>query len=228
MNPEYGSLDPIVARARVIFEVDGSAGKPMPVQPMGELPPGSGSMGDKLRRLDADLRGRDLGSIGTRLERIGANAALGAAATGVDLLDAKRKFTGDKRIAGLTLREDVLNAGLEAATDTAIELGGNALVATLTREEYEYVSPFSALLGRIGLFTRIKDYINPVNVEAALRILYNIPVIGVPVEKLYVLGNTILAKAGKLGKGIQTVALVVVAAELRGANPPPPVAASTS
>jgi hypothetical protein len=136
-----------------------------------------------LHDMDTQLRGRDLGSLTKRIIRIGSYGTLSAVASGVDSIDFLLKPTLD------TLGP--LGAGLgelsEWGTDWLIRKGTNKLIQIGSGDPTaQYSTPIAEAINFPINFVPIwQDLVNGPVVESAFRILYNIPVAGVPVEKLY-------------------------------------------
>jgi len=154
-----------------------------------------------------------------RVKRIGANAGILVAATGVDLAEsyvAERliEVVFDKKIEDIkhkltqpspskdALRKQLLETkGMkmgvafveDAMSDSLYAAGMNALLRSSTGMDREYVSEASAFLSEwtnvislvfgnrpegMKFYKKSENYVNPVNVEAGVRILKDIPLVG--------------------------------------------------
>lgn len=137
-----------------------------------------------IRELDAGLRGRDLGGLSTRLLRTGiySGVALGAGIT--DAVD----FVVDGVMAPILGPFWIpIGNALEFASDWVVKSGTDYFVSQVTgRKNAQYSSAgVEAVNFAVNLVPVLQDFINGPMIESAFRILYNIPVLGVPVENAY-------------------------------------------
>lgn len=149
-----------------------------------------------VRNTDAWMRQRfglrsDGTSLGMRYARIGANAAIGTAAFGVDLIDSKagKQFLGQRvaAIRGGAPYAGAAGAALEYISDQMIEQGVEWGVQKATKDpRVHYASPLARTIYRVtSQIPVIREYLNAPTIEAAMRVGYNIPVYGAPIEALY-------------------------------------------
>lgn len=135
-----------------------------------------------LYALDAFLRQRNLGGPRERLERAAALITMGAVVEAVDLIDYAA--------------EGILPAGpvgwlvgtmLEFATDTLIAEGADRVVQRLTGEDdVEFSSPLTRTAATItAAIPPVRQFTSGPLYETGLRLAYNVPIIGVPVEWAY-------------------------------------------
>lgn len=142
---------------------------------------------------------------GDGLKRFGLNTGIFLASTGIDVVEGKvaekilhKVFKGHKESQFHAWVEK--NPGVEGAaefieewgSDSLISAGTNKLVGALTGEKHaEYVSPFSEAAGEwtntvLQVFKgdpkwrgiTVKNLVSGVNVEAALRMISEVPLIG--------------------------------------------------
>lgn len=153
-----------------------------------------------VQNIDSWMRQRfgvkDGTSLGMRFARIGANAAIGSAAFGVDLLDSQKgkKFLGgiSARVASgaasrVTSYAGAAGAALEYISDQMIEQGVEWGVQKLTENaRVSYASPLARTIYRVtSQVPVIREYLNAPTIEAAMRVGYNAPIYGAPIEALY-------------------------------------------
>lgn len=175
-----------------------------------QAPEGSGW----LRRVDAQIRGRDIGGVKERSLRIAGNAALGGGAIVADhanifverLLfprEHQSQATASSQPREMAQQSEpknpwraALDTGLELVSDDLVEIGGNWVVRQATGEkEAEYPSKLSNTLAEwttvaLAAFLpdklrrqRFQNFINGFSVEAVLRIMEQIPIIGALSER---------------------------------------------
>jgi len=189
-----------------------------------------------IREQDREWRGRELPH---KLDRILVMTALGGASALIDYagdavgttLLAK---TGTGSIPGVPMDEadtngnrKALKAGWEMITDELIGAFANQSVRVATnRREVGFVSPLSESLARVGAIvtsfafpeekTRIQRFvnsvINPATIEAGIRGLAAIPLVGAGVENAYIaLNKSLLRKEGLFPFGFQLAATMLAA-----------------
>lgn len=175
-----------------------------------------------IQNIDSWMRQRfglkDGTSLGMRFARIGANAAIGSAAFGVDLIDSRKgkQFLG-QRVDAIRSNRGVsakvaegaasriapyagaAGAALEYISDQMIEQGVEWGVQKATKDpRVHYASPLARTIYRVtSQIPVIREYLNAPAIEAAMRVGYNVPVYGAPVEALYRFANTKLLMRDK-------------------------------
>ncbi len=149
---------------------------------------------------------KDGTSLGMRFARIGANAAIGTAAFGIDLIDSRKgkQFLGQRVAAirgggGISARvaegaasrvapyAGAAGAALEYISDQMIEQGMEWGVQKLTKDaRVNYATPLARIIYRVtSQIPVIREYLNAPVIEAAMRVGYNVPIYGAPIEALY-------------------------------------------
>lgn len=177
----------------------------------------------KWRVEDAQLRGRDLGSIKDRNVRLLATSVLAVTAVGADNLDRIAWLAIDRRMGRATTdpKTPLRTAGETAAelvTDDLVGYGSDLLVRKVTgNPKAKYASELSLQISgwfNVFLPSRAKNIVNPVVVESAFRYIYQIPFLGAWVEKGYVAGNKFVKEA-KFFKYVNTRLTKVLASFVR-------------
>lgn len=162
-------------------------------------------LGEHLRNLDTALRGRDLGSLKRRAERQSVYSLIEVTAAGLDIADVlllpglTKKFAEKFGTPNPTKRNPnpgprgvgALKIGLEQISNKLINEGIDwAVQKTTGLPKARFASPVSRTLSTmINFIPVIGQPINAPVIEAEFRKLYNLPIVGVPVEKLYNAAN---------------------------------------
>ena len=189
-----------------------------------------------IKEQDIEWRGRELPR---KLDRILVMAALGGASALIDYAgDAigtkMLAKTGTGSIPGVPMDEadthgnrKAIKAGWEMITDELIGAFANQSVREATnRREVGFVSPLSESLARVGTIVTsfalpeeksrmqrfVSSVINPATIEAGIRGLAAIPLIGAGVENAYIaLNKSLLRKEGLFPFGFQLAATMLAA-----------------
>lgn len=145
-----------------------------------------------ITELDAFLRGREpIGGLGDLTARNMTNFFIGGVATSVDRLDSFTEFLKINPPGAMAA------AGIEYLTDTAISAGSNFLLEKTTGiKGARYASPLSEIISTYANTVNFfHQFVNGVNVEASLRIIESVPVLGAVLERGHRAGDRMIDQA---------------------------------
>lgn len=180
-----------------------------------------------ITELDAFLRGRKTGGFADWSVRFITNTAIGAAATGVDVLDFPAKAL--VKMLPIGPFGDAIGAGIEYTTDTILSAGTNKLAELTTGVKgIRYASPLSETISTFAnTIPGVHDVVNGVNMESALRRLESVPILGAVLEQGHVAGDRMINQAIETQQGKWLWGLLIVMSKGYNKKPEAKNSAST-
>lgn len=160
--------------------------------------------------LDAYIRGRKTGNFADWSARFITNFAIGAAATGVDVLDIPAKAL--IKALGAGLFGEAAAAGVEYVTDAVISAGTNKLAELATGVQgVRYASPLSETISTFAnTISGFHEVTNGVNLESAFRRFESVPILGAALERGHIAGDRMMNQALETQQGKWLWGLIIV------------------